>query len=210
MHCYGDSRFIRHAENREAGLADKLRCTGILARPGMLATQLDAALRDAPTVLHGGRSRDLAVVSIGGNDIERCETVECLRQSENSIGRVVARLSREYNQVAVIGPPGDYRHRALPLSADEVTERLRGIVEPYSNAVVLRIDRVPVQYTSDALHFDDATNTRVAAVILASTATSDPTQCSLLRHDHCHPCDEQKDDNWDHSARLAIARRLWE
>lgn len=172
MHCYGDSRLIRHEENREPGLADKLRCTGILARSGMLAAELDTVLRDVPGVIHGGHSRDLAVVSIGGNDIEQCETTECLRRAEGSIGRVVARLSREYKRVALMGPPGNYRHSTLPFSSGDITGRLQGIVAPYTNAVVLRLDHVPVRHTSDNLHFDDTTNTRVAATILAGTAAS--------------------------------------
>jgi len=172
MHCYGDSRFIRHEENREAGLADKLRCTGILVRSGMLAAELDTVLRDAPGAVHGGRSRDLAVVSIGGNDIEQCETTDCLGRAEDSIGRVVARLSREYSRVVIMGPPGGYHHGTLPLSTDDITTRLQGIVEPYTNADVLRIDHVPVRHTSDMLHFDDTTNTRIAAAILAGTAAS--------------------------------------
>jgi hypothetical protein len=184
MHCYGDSRFIHHEENREPGLADKLRCTGILARSGMLAVDLGAALWNAPAVVHGGRPGKLAVVSIGGNDIERCGNSECVRRAEASIDRVVARLSRGYDRVAILGPPGDYRHKRLPLSAGGAASRLEEIVEPYPGVDVLRIDHIPVGYTSDGVHFDDATNTRVAATILAARTSgeggSDPARSYII------------------------------
>jgi lysophospholipase L1-like esterase len=160
MHCYGDSRLIRHEENRQPGLADKLRCTGILARSGMLASELDTAVL-------GGRQGTLAVVSIGGNDIERCETMECVRRAEDRIGHVVSRLSHAYDRVAILGPPRGYRHQRLPLSSGDVTRRLEKIVGSYPGARVLRIDHIPAGYTSDGVHFDDATNTRVAATIFA-------------------------------------------
>ena len=162
MHCYGDSRLVRHEENREPGLADKLRCSGILAQSGMRAAELEVASL-LPT--HGNHSRRLAVVSIGGNDIESCATRACVQQAEDSIARVVKRLNLEYDKVAVLGPPGDYRHKELSLAAADLTVRMQKLLAPYSNAAVVRLDDISVTYTSDDVHFDDATNTRVANAI---------------------------------------------
>ena len=169
MHCYGDSRLVRHDENREPGLADKLRCSGILAQTGMRVAELEAA---SLLPARGKHSRQLAVVSIGGNDIEDCSTPTCVQQVEDSVARVVERLSMEYDSVAVLGPPCDYRHNKLPLTAADLTDRMQQLLAPYSNAAVVPLDDIPVTYTSDNVHFDDATNTRVANKICAFSGNS--------------------------------------
>lgn len=74
--------------------------------------------------------------------------------------------------MAVLGPPRDYQHKTLPLKAAELTDRMQQALAPYSNAAVVPLNDICVTYTSDNVHFDDATNTRVADAICAASGSS--------------------------------------
>lgn len=162
LHCYGDSRFVKQDQNKEEGLFQKLGCTDGYIENGL---QTQGLIPHLPGKT-GSHKSLTAVLSIGGNDLMTCDTLNCVDSAIHQFEKVVSTLGNSYGKVLVVGPPPDNGLVSLPLSTESIYNMVNNKIDSYSNVLLLPLHNMTeLAWLNDNIHFDDKSNTLLSRYI---------------------------------------------